>query len=107
VWRRAAPAKHNPPVPAAARDIAPATKIGHPRRGAIWLEVNGERRQQADISDMIWSIPEIIAELSRLVALAPGDVIFTGTPAGVGQVLRGDRLRGGVDGVGELAIEIA
>jgi fumarylpyruvate hydrolase len=88
-------------------ELAPATRIGHPRRGAIWLEVNGERRQQADIADMIWSIPEFIAELSRLVALAPGDVIFTGTPAGVGRVQPGDRLLGGVDGVGEIAIEIA
>lgn len=88
-------------------EIAPAATVGHPRRGAIWLDVNGERRQRADIADMIWSIPEIIAELSRLVALAPGDLIFTGTPAGVGPVQRGDRLRGGVDGVGEIAIEIA
>jgi fumarylpyruvate hydrolase len=92
-------------------DLAPAARIGHPRSGAIWLDVTtaggSARRQQADIADMIWSVPEIIAELSRLVVLAPGDLIFTGTPAGVGPVVRGDRLRGGVDGVGEIAIEVS
>lgn len=102
-WEAAKSFDHAAPCSA----IAPAARIGHPSRGAIWLEVDGQRRQEADIADMIWSVPEIIAELSRLVALAPGDVIFTGTPAGVGPVQRGNRLRGGVDGVGEIAIEVA
>jgi fumarylpyruvate hydrolase len=102
-WEAAKSFDHAAPCSA----IAPAARIGHPGRGAIWLDVNDERRQHADIADMIWSVPEILAELSRLVALAPGDLIFTGTPAGVGAVERGDRLRGGVDGVGEIAIEIA
>jgi fumarylpyruvate hydrolase len=102
-WEAAKSFDHAAPCSA----IAPAAAIGHPSRGAIWLEVNGERRQEADLADMIWSVPDIIAELSRLVALAPGDLIFTGTPAGVGPIERGDRLHGGVDGVGEIAIEIA
>ncbi len=71
-------------------------------QGRIWLEVNGVLRQQADIADMIWSVPEIIAELSTYFELKPGDLIFTGTPAGVGALLPGDRVRGGVDGVGTL-----
>ena len=91
--------------------IAPAARIGHPARGAIWLDVTRDgqttRRQQADLAEMIWNVPEILAELSRLVVLAPGDLIFTGTPAGVGPVVRGDRLHGGVDGVGEISTEVA
>ncbi|MGH6781373.1 MAG: fumarylacetoacetate hydrolase family protein, partial [Sphingomonadaceae bacterium] len=68
-------------------------------QGRIWLEVNGAARQQGDLADMIWRVPEIIAELSTWFALAPGDLIFTGTPAGVGPLLPGDRVKGGVDGV--------
>ena len=64
--------------------IAPVVDIGHPERGRIWLEVNGEPRQEGDIADMIWRVPEIIAELSTWFELKPGDLIFTGTPAGVG-----------------------
>lgn len=86
--------------------VRPAAEIGHPAHGAIWLDVNGARRQQGDLRDMIWAVPEIIAALSRLVTLAPGDLIFTGTPAGVGPVQRGDRVRGGVDGVGEIGIDV-
>jgi fumarylpyruvate hydrolase len=80
-----------------------AAETGPLSRGRIWLEVNGVLRQQADIADMIWSVPEIIAELSTYFELKPGDLIFTGTPAGVGALLPGDRIRGGVDGVGTLA----
>jgi fumarylpyruvate hydrolase len=82
--------------------IRPAASIGHPSRGAIWLEVNGARRQSADLAEMIWSVPEIIAELSTLFELAPGDLIFTGTPAGVGPVVPGDEIVGGIDGLGTL-----
>ncbi len=82
--------------------IRPAAEIGHPARGRIWLEVNGVLRQQGDIADMIWSVAEIVAELSSLWALAAGDLIFTGTPAGVGPIVPHDRVRGGVDGVGTL-----
>lgn len=84
-----------------------ASAIGHPARGRIWLTVNGELRQQADLSEMIWSVPEIIAELSTLFELAPGDLIYTGTPAGVGPVRPGDRLEGGVEGVDTLVTTIA
>jgi fumarylpyruvate hydrolase len=82
--------------------IRPAASLGHPARGAIWLEVNGERRQSADLDEMIWSVPEIVAELSTLFTLAPGDLIFTGTPAGVGPVVPGDELVGGIEGLGTL-----
>ena len=71
--------------------------VGHLERGAIWIEVNGTMRQHGDLSEMIWSVPEIIAELSTYFELRPGDLIFTGTPAGVGRVVRGDSLVGGID----------
>jgi fumarylpyruvate hydrolase len=93
-------------------DSAPVSEIhtidqtGRVESGRIWLQVNGEMRQQADISDMTWGIPEVIAELSTLFTLAPGDLVFTGTPAGVAAIQRGDVLEGGVDGVSRLRVEI-
>jgi fumarylpyruvate hydrolase len=87
-------------------ELVPARAIGHPERGAIWLEVNGERRQEGDLAQLIWKVPEVIAELSKLFALAPGDLIMTGTPAGVGAVDRGDVMRGGVAGVGEITAAV-
>ncbi|MFQ6005014.1 MAG: fumarylacetoacetate hydrolase family protein, partial [Woeseia sp.] len=81
-------------------------EIGHPSAGRIWLAVNGEARQDGDIRDMIRSVPEIIADLSRHFTLAPGDLIYTGTPAGVGAVEPGDCITGGVDGVDEIAVEV-
>jgi fumarylpyruvate hydrolase len=86
--------------------IRRAAEVGHLERGRIWIEVNGERRQQADLSEMIWSVPEIVAELSTLFDLAPGDLIFTGTPAGVGPLQRGDSLVGGIDGLETLRTTI-
>ena len=86
--------------------IAPASRIGHPDKGAIWLKVNGETRQEGDLSEMIWKVPETIAHLSQLFELAPGDLIYTGTPAGVGPVVPGDVLSGGVEGVGVLEITV-
>ncbi len=74
--------------------------------GRIWLEVNGELRQEADIADLVWSIPEMIAELSTLFTLAAGDLIFTGTPAGVAALRRGDVVEGGIDGVARLSVKI-
>lgn len=88
-------------------ELVPAAKIGHPGKGAIWLQVNGKQRQKADLADMIWSVPEQIAYLSEHYTLEPGDVIFTGTPAGVGPVKPGDVLLAGIDGVGELTVSIA
>ncbi len=80
--------------------------VGHPDSGAIWLTVNGETRQNGNLDEMIWAVPEIIARLSSLFTLAPGDLIFTGTPAGVGPIERGDVMRGGVEGVGEIEIKV-
>jgi len=73
--------------------LVPAARSGHPARGALVLEVNGTVRQQGDIADMVHSVPEIIAELSKLYELAAGDLVFCGTPAGVGPLLRGDAYR--------------
>jgi fumarylpyruvate hydrolase len=75
---------------------------GAPPQGRIWLRVNGAARQDARLDDMIWSVAETLAQASRLWALAPGDLIFTGTPEGVGPIVRGDRVTGGVDGVGSI-----
>jgi len=82
-------------------------QLGHPSTGAIWLKVNGDTRQQSDISHMIWKTPEIIAHLSRLFTLAAGDLIFTGTPAGVGPIVPGDLIQGGVENVDEIKIQVA
>jgi fumarylpyruvate hydrolase len=87
--------------------IRRATEIGHPTSGAIWLEVNDQVRQKADIAELIWPVPDIVVHLSRFFVLKPGDLVFTGTPAGVGALKRGDRLSGGVTGVGQIALHIA
>jgi fumarylpyruvate hydrolase len=68
--------------------------------------VNGELRQQGDLNEMIWPIADVISHLSRFVTLAPGDLIYTGTPSGVGALKPGDRVRGGVDGIDEFALDI-
>jgi len=86
--------------------IVPAARIGHPSTGAIWLAVGDERRQAGDLGQLIWKVDEIISHLSGLFELAPGDLIFTGTPAGVTAVRRGDRLHAHVDGVGDLMVEV-
>lgn len=87
--------------------LVPASVIGHPVAGGITLSVNGQPRQQGNLKQMIWSIPEVIANLSSLVALRAGDLIFTGTPAGVGPVGCGDLLVGRVEGVGGLTVRFA
>ncbi|MFZ5509181.1 MAG: fumarylacetoacetate hydrolase family protein [Pseudomonadota bacterium] len=84
--------------------ITPVSVVGHLERGAIWLKVNGVERQRSDIAKLMWSVPEVIANLSEYVTLAPGDLIFTGTPEGVGKVVRGDELVGGIDGLGEVRV---
>jgi fumarylpyruvate hydrolase len=86
--------------------IARVAAIGHPAKGAISLRQNGQTRQSADIGQMVWSVPEIIAHLSGFYHLGPGDLIFTGTPAGVGPVAPGDLLAGAIEGVGELTVTI-
>jgi fumarylpyruvate hydrolase len=87
-------------------EIVPAAAIGHPAKGAVWLKVNGELRQQGDLTQLIWRVPEMISYLSGLFDLKAGDLIFSGTPAGVGPVKRGDLLQGGVDGIGEITVRV-
>lgn len=99
-WEVAKGFDHSAPIGA----IVPSTTpLG---AGAITLDVNGTRRQTGDLAEMIWSVPEIIAELGRLFTLQPGDLIFTGTPSGVGPVVRGDRLHAEIAGVGSLAVDV-
>jgi len=84
--------------------LKPASAIGHPAKGNIWLKVNGQVKQKGDLSQQIWNVQEQIAYLSSMITLQAGDLIFTGTPAGVGPVKAGDKLEGHVDGVGDLTI---
>ena len=86
--------------------LQPASSIGHPSKAKIWLSVNGTVRQTGDLSELIWSVPEIISKLSQQVALGAGDIIMTGTPAGVAALLPGDKIECGVDGVGTLKVSI-
>jgi fumarylpyruvate hydrolase len=86
--------------------LVPASEIGHPDHGAIWLEVNGEKRQQGDLNQLIWKVPEMISYLSGLFELAAGDLIMSGTPSGVGPVAKGDRLHGHIDGIGDLECRV-
>ena len=87
-------------------EIVPASEIGHPDQGAIWLKVNGAMRQEGDLNQLIWKVPEMIAFLSGLFELKPGDLIMSGTPSGVGKVERGDVLDGHVDHVGDLRVKV-
>lgn len=86
--------------------LVPAERIGHPTKGAIWLDVNGKRRQTGDLNQMIWDIPGQIAFISSLFELKAGDIIMSGTPSGVAAVVKGDKLHGHVDGVGDLYVEV-
>src|SRR5882672_2439041 len=93
---------HSAPIGA----IQSAVAVGHIARGRIWLTVNSNVRQQADVSEMISNVPEIVAELSTLFELRPGDLIYTGTPAGVGPLQPGDVIEGGIEGLGTVTIKI-
>ena len=84
--------------------IRTVQEIGHPEQGAVWLRINGELRQEGDLAQQIWKVPETISYLSTLVTLRPGDLIMTGTPSGVGPVEPGDRLEGHIDGVGDVTV---
>ena len=86
--------------------LVPASEIGHPTKGRILLKVNGEVKQDGNLDQMIWNVPETIWKLSEMVELAPGDIIMTGTPAGVGQVNIGDKIECDVEGVGSLSVTI-
>jgi len=82
--------------------LVPVAASSHPDRGTIWLKVDGQVRQTGDLASQLWNVPGIIAELSRFVTLFPGDLVMTGTPAGVSALDRGDVVTAGIDGVGEL-----
>lgn len=101
-WEVAKAFEHSAPCSA----LVPASRIGHPQSALLWLDVNGERRQTGNISSMIWRVPEIVSALSGLFDLAAGDVILTGTPAGVGPVQRGDRVDFGIDGIARRSVFI-
>jgi fumarylpyruvate hydrolase len=92
---------------AAITAIRPVSVGGHVLRGRIWLSINGQVRQDADVSELIWGVPELVAELSTLFELRAGDLIYTGTPAGVGPVISGDRMEGGVAELSTLVTTIA
>ena len=87
--------------------LHPVSAVGHPADARIWLEVNGALRQEGNLNEMIWPVADVIAALSRLVTLAPGDLIYSGTPSGVAALKAGDRVRGGVDGVEVFELQIA
>jgi len=87
--------------------VHPAAEVGHPNRGRIALDVNGETRQQGDLAAMIWDVPHVLHFLSQYYELLPGDLVFTGTPAGVGPVVPGDVLTGRIEGLGLLSVRIA
>lgn len=86
--------------------ITPAAQAGDIEKAAIWLQVNGKDRQRSDVSKLIWNIAEIIEHLTTAWELAPGDLIYTGTPEGVAAVVKGDTLVGGVEGIGELRVKV-
>ena len=92
---------------APATPLVPVSRIGHPDKGLIWLDVNGAERQRGDLADQIWSVKDVIAYISQSVALKAGDLIYTGTPAGVAALQPGDVLTGGVEGIGQFSLTIA
>lgn len=101
-WDIAKGADHSAPI----GPLHPAGTIGHPSRGTISLDIDGERRQAGDLSEMIWSLPEQIALLSTYFTLHPGDLIFTGTPSGVGPVTRGETMRATIEGLGAITLRV-
>jgi fumarylpyruvate hydrolase len=86
--------------------IHPASQVGHFEQAGIWLTVNGETKQKSDVTHLIWSVAETVSYLSRFFTLEPGDLIYTGTPEGVGAVKRGDTIKVGVERLGELTVKI-
>ena len=101
-WEIGKAFEHSAPM----TDITPATKSGHLSKGAIWLKVNGEVRQQSDLTQLIWNIPETLAHLSAIFELRAGDLIMTGTPAGVAAVKPGDVMEGYCEGVGTIITKV-
>ena len=101
-WEAAKAFDHSAPI----SPIRPVSEIGHPDSGRIWLAVNGEIRQDSDLNLQIWNVQEGISHLSKLYEVMPGDLIYTGTPDGVGPVKVGDVMTGGIDGIGEIEITV-
>jgi fumarylpyruvate hydrolase len=101
-WEIGKAFEHSAPCSA----LVSAEKIGHPDTGAVWLKVNGEIRQEGDLNQLIWKVPEMISYLSSLFELQAGDVIMSGTPAGVAAIERGDTMHGYVEGVGEITTKV-
>ena len=101
-WESAKSFDHSAPI----SPIRPASEIGHPDSGRIWLAVNGEVRQDSDLNLQIWNVQEGISHLSKLYQVVPGDLIYTGTPDGVGPINPGDLITAGIDGIGELEIKV-
>ncbi|MDR6432639.1 fumarylacetoacetate hydrolase family protein [Brucella pseudogrignonensis] len=101
-WEVAKAFEHSAPCSA----IVPVSETGHPESAGISLKINGETRQSGNLNQMIWKVAETISYLSSLFELQPGDLIYTGTPAGVGAVQRGDVLQGNVDGVGSISVKV-
>ena len=89
---------------ARAAPLKPASEIGHPAKGRIVLKCNGKVRQDGDLEQMIWNVPEVISKLSEMVELAAGDIIMTGTPSGVAATVAGDKLECEIEGVGTLTV---
>ena len=87
--------------------IHPAQRVGHITEAAIWIKVNGETKQHSDVSKLIWNVSETISHLSALVRLRPGDLIYTGTPEGVGPLVAGDQVQGHIDGLGDLHFSLS
>ena len=101
-WEIGKAFEHSAPI----GNLNPASRIGHPREGAIWLKVDGKMRQEGNLNQLIWKVPEIVSYLSGYFALKPGDLIMTGTPSGVAAVERGNVMEGHVDGVGEVRTKV-
>jgi len=101
-WETAKGFDHSAPISAIHR----AEDIGHPSDGRIWLAVNGVVRQEAGINELIWTVAESVAELSTLFEVAPGDLLYTGTPAGVGPLVPGDEVTGGIEGIDAIRIAL-
>ncbi len=101
-WEIGKAFEHSAPMTA----LVPAETVATVDKGAIWLDVNGKRRQTGDLNQMIWDVPGQIAYISSLFELKAGDLIMTGTPSGVGAIVKGDKLHGHVDGVGDLEVAV-
>ena len=101
-WELGKAFEHSAPM----TDIVTVDKAGHLAKGTIWLKVNGEVKQQGDLDELIWNVPEIIAHLSTIFELKAGDLIMTGTPGGVGAVKRGDVMEGYCEGIGSITAKV-